>query len=220
MVRAKVASRAYQARSWRSNALIAALHAHRIALLCGFALLWTVYLWAGGHKHGQQHDQSRLLAAALAGRITEESLGQHSPDRLRAALQRAIGVVDTRRGDPSVESANLASQIQGILHDLTEGPAAVDCSLDPHLFTDSFGVDHNHRVLIAANMHNNEELLPHYIAQLVHVLSLLPYGSAFLSIYESGSTDGTGEGLHCICITILVCIVCKPVGPCSTAGCM
>ena len=61
-------------------------------------------------------------------------------------------------------------------------------------------MDQDHKVLIAANMHNNEELLPHYIAQLVHVLSLLPYGSAFLSVYESGSNDGTGmlrsAGVH------------------------
>ena len=49
------------------------------------------------------------------------------------------------------------------------------------------------RVLLAANMHDNEELLPHYVAQLIHVLALLPPGSAFLSIYESGSTDATGQ---------------------------
>jgi alpha-1,3-mannosyltransferase len=49
--------------------------------------------------------------------------------------------------------------------------------------------------LVAANMHNNEEVLPHFIIQLVHLFAVLPQDSAFLSIYESGSTDSTGACL-------------------------
>lgn len=49
------------------------------------------------------------------------------------------------------------------------------------------------RYLVAANMHNNEEVLPHFIIQLVHLFAVLPPESAFLSIYESGSNDSTGE---------------------------
>ena len=48
------------------------------------------------------------------------------------------------------------------------------------------------RYLIAGNMHNNEELLPHFIIQLVHLFAVLPPQTGFLSIYESGSTDSTG----------------------------
>ena len=49
---------------------------------------------------------------------------------------------------------------------------------------------------MAANMHNNEEVLPHFILQLIHLFAVLPPETAFLSIYESGSKDSTG-GLSC-----------------------
>ena len=42
-------------------------------------------------------------------------------------------------------------------------------------------------------MHNNEEVLPHFILQLIHLFAVLPPETAFLSIYESGSTDNTGK---------------------------
>ena len=48
------------------------------------------------------------------------------------------------------------------------------------------------KYLIAANFKDNEELLPHVIVQIWHLLAILPQGSAFLSIYESGSSDSTG----------------------------
>lgn len=41
-------------------------------------------------------------------------------------------------------------------------------------------------------MHNNEDVLPHFIIQLVHLFAVLPPETAFLSVYESGSTDSTG----------------------------
>ena len=42
-------------------------------------------------------------------------------------------------------------------------------------------------------MHNNEEVLPHFILQLIHLFAVLPPETAFLSVYESGSTDSTGK---------------------------
>ena len=47
-------------------------------------------------------------------------------------------------------------------------------------------------VLLASNLHNNEALLPHFALQLLQLLVGLPQGSAYVSIYESGSTDRTG----------------------------
>ena len=41
-------------------------------------------------------------------------------------------------------------------------------------------------------MHNNEEVLPHFILQLIHLFAVLPPETAFLSVYESGSKDSTG----------------------------
>ena len=49
---------------------------------------------------------------------------------------------------------------------------------------------------MAANMHNNEEVLPHFILQLIHLFAVLPPETAFLSIYESGSKDSTGAFSH------------------------
>lgn len=44
---------------------------------------------------------------------------------------------------------------------------------------------------IATNLHNNEQLAPHYIASLVRLLLYLPPGHAFVSLYESASQDDT-----------------------------
>lgn len=44
-------------------------------------------------------------------------------------------------------------------------------------------------------MHNNEEVLPHFILQLIHLFAVLPPETAFLSIYESGSKDSTGASV-------------------------
>ena len=48
------------------------------------------------------------------------------------------------------------------------------------------------KVLVAANLRSNAALMPHYTLQLAALLAALPRGAAFLSIYESGSTDDTG----------------------------
>lgn len=65
----------------------------------------------------------------------------------------------------------------------------VDCIVDKTL-PDSV---HGQRVFLASNLHNNEELLPHYFLQLLSLIVSLPVGSSYVSIYESGSTDQTGE---------------------------
>ena len=47
-------------------------------------------------------------------------------------------------------------------------------------------------MLVVANLHDSGALMPHYTLQLLALLAALPRGSAFLSVYESGSTDDTG----------------------------
>ena len=91
-----------------------------------------------------------------------------------------------------MQDSLLQMHLHTLVQQLTLGPSTVKCWVDSASSSSSCAPAPQQRVLLAANMHNNEELLPHYIAQLVHVLSLLPLGSAFLSIYESGSTDATG----------------------------
>lgn len=48
------------------------------------------------------------------------------------------------------------------------------------------------RVFIAANFKNNGDLMPHFIQQLLLAIVAMPSDNAFVSIYESGSTDLTG----------------------------
>ena len=48
-------------------------------------------------------------------------------------------------------------------------------------------------VFLAGLLTNNEALMPHYILQLLEFASAMPAGSLFVSIYESGSTDRTGD---------------------------
>ncbi len=68
------------------------------------------------------------------------------------------------------------------------GTPAVPCLLDPTLPTPP----RDKKIFIAANLHNNAALMPHFITQLLlSVVSLTP-GDAFVSLYESGSTDATG----------------------------
>ena len=68
----------------------------------------------------------------------------------------------------------------------------VSCPWDPSLEAD-LPLLKGQKYLIAANFRNNEDLLPHAIVQIWHLLAILPQGSAFVSIYESDSTDSTGE---------------------------
>ena len=51
------------------------------------------------------------------------------------------------------------------------------------------------RTFIAANLKEVEDLMPHYVLQLLIAVSLLPKGQAYVSIYESGSHDNTGLGI-------------------------
>ena len=48
-------------------------------------------------------------------------------------------------------------------------------------------------VFLAGLLTNNEALMPHYILQLLEFASVMPAASLFVSVYESGSTDKTGD---------------------------
>ena len=49
------------------------------------------------------------------------------------------------------------------------------------------------KVFVAGLLTNTEALMPHYVLQLLEFSVSLPSGSIFVSIYESGSTDSTGD---------------------------
>ena len=48
------------------------------------------------------------------------------------------------------------------------------------------------RIFLAANLKDNEELMPHFILQLLLSVAAMQTDAVFISVYESGSTDLTG----------------------------
>ena len=48
------------------------------------------------------------------------------------------------------------------------------------------------RIFLAANLKDNEELMPHFILQLLLSVAAMQRDAVFISVYESGSTDLTG----------------------------
>jgi hypothetical protein len=81
--------------------------------------------------------------------------------------------------------------VESVAAQLSQLEKQVSCPWDPTLEAD-LPLLKGRRYLIAANFRNNEELLPHVIVQIWHLLAILPQGSTFLSIYESDSSDSTG----------------------------
>ena len=177
--------------SWRANYL------RPKWIIAAAAGPWLLsFLFSGSNGHGRSLG-SRQLAEQLSDRLAADQLTQHTPAQLRQGFQSAIGSSASNSSTSGLQLAPkhdsfLLSHLHTLVQQLTHGPSTVKCWVDYTLFRQELRVSASHRVLLAANMHNNEELLPHYLAQLIHVLSLLPPGSAFLSIYESGSTDATG----------------------------
>lgn len=93
----------------------------------------------------------------------------------------AQDTVPIRRASSAVQQLLLA--VEG-----RANASAVQCINDPSLPQ----IPEGKRFFIASNLHNNEKLLPHFTLQLLSLLQQLPKGSAYVSIYESGSTDRTG----------------------------
>lgn len=99
--------------------------------------------------------------------------------------------------------------IESVAAEIVQTEQQVLCHWDPTLEADLPRLS-GKKFLLAANFRNNEELLPHAIVQFWHLLALLPEGSAFVSIYESGSTDSTGWCLYLCCLLTGVPISCTP----------
>jgi hypothetical protein len=169
--------------------------------------LWLVYLLCttvaskhGGVGLGRNTNSSLAVATALTARIGELNLGQYGPDMVRLAFRKAVSPVEAAshsrgiRREDNAEFLDLFTKLQALVSKMGSAtPPDVTCSWDSTLHTSShLGSDGSQKYLIAADMHNNEELLPHFATQLLHFLALMPTGSVFLSLYESGSTDSTG----------------------------
>lgn len=79
-----------------------------------------------------------------------------------------------------------------VLSEVRKAGHTLHCKYDPALSVIPPSVS---SIFIASNLHNSEALMPNFISQLVHFLLAFPERFFFVSIYESGSTDRTGEWL-------------------------
>ena len=198
-------------------------------LRCPGAVLWALavccllylFLRSGSSKPNlrlQRQNRSLAQAATLSRQLRELSLGQFSHSTLSSAFRvasQSFSASDYSPHSPDVtdsyqqtaEFKLLVDKASDVLSALSSAKPVTPCAWDPSMPLD---LHNNKKVLLAANMHNNEDLLPHFTLQMLHLLASLPLGSAFLSVYESGSTDSTGTDDHACwqsCLTLLCRIV-------------
>ena len=176
-----------------------------LKVVLSLGLCCLVYLLmarsSGTSSYLRQRNASLAQAAIVSRHLRELSLRQYSSRDLQTAFsmagqlmrpsqQTAAHPSANTSQNESAESSLLLDKALHILTALSTAKPVVTCKMDSTLLLDVS--DSDKKVLLAANMHNNEDLLPHFTLQMLDLLSKLPLGSAFLSIYESGSTDSTG----------------------------
>ena len=147
---------------------------------------------------GSNLNQTSLSKAeALSRQVREISLGVTDPAVLDSAFRRAIFPASAAPDSDPWHNSNglqlLTRKVSAVLLAFSSAKPVVPCTWDQTLPIGTAVTQG--RVLLAANMHNNEDLLPHFTLQLLQLLFVLPRGSAFVSIYESDSKDNTGEGV-------------------------
>ncbi len=99
------------------------------------------------------------------------------------------------------------STLPGLLEvtaNLATSSAATDLQLCDWLKEDVMPSARPQKVFVAGLLTNTEALMPHYVLQLLEFSVSLPTGSIFVSIYESGSTDSTGDKSYYV-----QCLRCK-----------
>ena len=175
-------------------------------LLTGLGLYCLVYLTllsrsSSDASYLQQQTTSLAPAATVSRQLKELSVTQFSFRDLQSAfitagqLTQSFQLSAARQHaataqEESAEFQMLVGKARHILTVLATAKPTVRCKLDSTLLSSMS--DGGSKIFLAANMHNNEDLLPHFTLQMLDLLSSRPSGSAFLSIYESGSTDRTG----------------------------
>ncbi len=90
-------------------------------------------------------------------------------------------------------SHNTLPRLLEVTANLATSSAATDLQLCDWLKEDVMPSARPQKVFVAGLLTNTEALMPHYVLQLLEFSVSLPTGSIFVSIYESGSTDSTGD---------------------------
>lgn len=201
------------------QSLVSPASSQKLHVVLAIASLWLLYLLSStlSIRHrasllGRDTNSSLAVATALTAQVGELNLGQYGPEMLRLAVRKAVSPADAAphsrdvRQEDSAEFEDLLSKFQSLVWKLgTAIPPDVTCTWDPTLHVNALlGQEGSQQYLLAADMHNNEELLPHFTSQLLHFISVMPQGSIFVSLYESGSTDSTGKCQSMINV-LLIC---------------
>lgn len=117
------------------------------------------------------------------------NLKRYSASQLRQAFMHVAAAQKT--GRPLLYRGLLDKSVHHVLVAMArcgKKNPEVPCLQDPTMPAAAAGL----RVYFASNLRDNALLMPHYITQMLFTVTSLRAGSAFVSIYESGSRDGTG----------------------------
>ena len=182
------------------------LRPRRSSVLSLSLVIWCLFSYAlystfpGTSPQLRQRNASLAQAGAVSRQLRELSLQKLSCSVLLSAFSKAgqllreteSAAFDLNAFDTQfIDSQQLETMALRVLMAIADVKPVVLCVPDPSLLFNT-SLEGN-KLLLAANMHNNEDLLPHFTLQLLEFLSSVPDGSVFVSIYESDSTDSTGK---------------------------
>lgn len=142
------------------------------------------------------HTNLLELVPSLAALELHKFDGDWRPDtgntvqHLLQALTAAAGASTHRHDIPHNVTAN--TRFRTVLHEAFDSQPTQLC----HWLKDDIpaaAISPQQSVLLAGLLTNNEALMPHYILQLLQFVVAKPADSLFVSMYESGSKDKTGQ---------------------------
>ena len=179
-------------------------------LIFGVLLCWLVAIWdlssdierSSIYLDGNGAPDDNLLG--LLKTIQEARALSIPAEESRMALFSAVEKVMTggRQGIPGqfrTEVDALESKFVSALGGIERDAHVLECDKDSGVLDVELPVDG--MVLLSANLHNSEEIMPNFILQLLRAVGRVPQGGMGVSIYESGSTDQTWiwlDALRCL----------------------
>lgn len=161
---------------------------------------------------------NEVLAAGVEASVARkeylEALREVEREQQRRDKQRAAGVAFT---ELPASGGTAATQFARRLHRLLLGtgkviPCRTDSTL-PMATDGSSSAQQQPRYFVAANLRNNQDVLPHFMYNLIKMLLHVPAGTAFVSVYESNSNDNTAIWLEILELALHVIHV-----PCHLEG--
>lgn len=137
--------------------------------------------------------QTQLDHLTLSGATqAADALRRAALDTYQAGGDQAGGTAHSADSQHKSPPTDLDARARSLLDGLLTHKATVPCAYDATL---PLAVPRAERVLFAADLHNNQHVLPHFTQQLLQIIAILGPSRVYVSVYESGSTDSTTEWL-------------------------